>query len=1438
MINSEIGAVLAVMRRNVRWGGRYMSGDDQLEHSLIQSLKALRRQIFSWHHQWHAVNPALYLQPFLDVIRSDEAGAAITSVALSSVYKILTLDVIDQNTVNVEDAMHLVVDSVTSARFEVPDASSEEVVLTKILQVLLACMKNKASVMISNQHVCNIVNTCFRIVHQAGTKSELLQQIARYTLHELVRCIFSHLQDVDNTDHTLVNGSSNLKLETGGLKNDYTFGSRQSENGNLGSEYDNQSLPSNFSPATASVVTATVIDENTAIAISGNEGVPYDMHLTEPYGVPCMLEIFSFLCSLLNVVEHTGMGPRSNTIAFDEDVPLFALTLINSAIELGGPSIRRHPRLLSLIQDELFRNLMQFGLSMSPLILSMVCSIVLNLYHHLRTELKLQIEAFFSCVILRLAQGRHGASYQQQEVAMEALVDFCRQKTFMVDMYANFDCDITCSNVFEELANLLSRSAFPVNCPLSAMHILALDGLTAVIQGMAERIANGSVSSEYSPVNLEEYNPFWMVKCENYNDPNHWVSFVRRRKYIKRRLMIGADHFNRDPKKGLEFLQGRHLLPDKLDPQSVACFFRYTAGLDKNLVGDFLGNHDEFCVQVLHEFARTFDFQDMNLDTALRLFLETFRLPGESQKIHRVLEAFSERYYEQSPHILANKDAALVLSYSMIMLNTDQHNVQVKKKMTEEDFIRNNRHINGGNDLPREFLSEIYHSICKNEIRTTPEQGAGFPEMTPSRWIDLMHKSKKSAPFIVSDSKAYLDHDMFAIMSGPTIAAISVVFDHAEHEEVYQTCIDGFLAIAKISACHHLEDVLDDLVVSLCKFTTLLNPSSVDEPLLAFGDDMKARMATVTVFTIANRYGDYIRTGWRNILDCILRLHKLGLLPARVASDAADESEVSAETVHGKPITNSLSSAHMQSIGTPRRSSGLMGRFSQLLSLDTEEPRSQPTEQQLAAHQRTLQTIQKCHIDSIFTESKFLQAESLLQLAKALIWAAGRPQKGNSTPEDEDTAVFCLELLIAITLNNRDRIGILWQGVYEHISNIVQTTVMPCALVEKAVFGLLRICQRLLPYKENIADELLRSLQLVLKLDARVADAYCEQITQEVSRLVKANASHIRSQLGWRTITSLLSITARHIEASEAGFDALLFIMSDGAHLLPANFVLCIDTARQFAESRVGQAERSVRALDLMAGSVGCLAKWTSEAKETMDEEQVSKLSQDIGEMWLRLVQGLRKVCLDQREEVRNHALFSLQRCLTGADGIYLPHGLWLQCFDLVIFTVLDDLLEIAQGHSQKDYRNMEGTLIFSMKLLSKVFLQLLPDLSQLTTFCKLWLGVLSRMEKYMKVKVRGKRSEKLQETVPELLKNSLLVMKTRGILAQRSALGGDSLWELTWLHVNNISPSLQFEVFPEQDSEHSLHKQGESAGGLVPDEVVSISSSETASHDDAGTVG
>ncbi|KAJ8547971.1 hypothetical protein K7X08_021207 [Anisodus acutangulus] len=86
---------------------------------ISESLKTLRKQIFSWQQSRQTISPALYLQPFVDVVRSDETGAPITGVALSSVFKILTLDILDLNAVNIEDAMHSVVDVVTSCRFDV-----------------------------------------------------------------------------------------------------------------------------------------------------------------------------------------------------------------------------------------------------------------------------------------------------------------------------------------------------------------------------------------------------------------------------------------------------------------------------------------------------------------------------------------------------------------------------------------------------------------------------------------------------------------------------------------------------------------------------------------------------------------------------------------------------------------------------------------------------------------------------------------------------------------------------------------------------------------------------------------------------------------------------------------------------------------------------------------------------------------------------------------------------------------------------------------------------------------------------------------------------------------------------------------------------------------------------------------------------------------------
>lgn len=83
----------------------------------------------------------------------------------------------------------------------------------------------------------------------------------------------------------------------------------------------------------------------------------------------------------------------------------------------------------------------------------------------------------------------------------------------------------------------------------------------------------------------------------------------------------------------------------------------------------------------------------------MRELLEAFRLPGEAQPIGRITETFAEHFFSYKPGTRASplssidriehslfpvnlldaiksQDATYVLAYSVIMLNTDQHNPQ------------------------------------------------------------------------------------------------------------------------------------------------------------------------------------------------------------------------------------------------------------------------------------------------------------------------------------------------------------------------------------------------------------------------------------------------------------------------------------------------------------------------------------------------------------------------------------------------------------------------------------------------------------------------------------------------------------------------------------------------------------------------------------------
>ena len=58
---------------------------------------------------------------------------------------------------------------------------------------------------------------------------------------------------------------------------------------------------------------------------------------------------------------------------------------------------------------------------------------------------------------------------------------------------------------------------------------------------------------------------------------------------------------------------------------------------------------DEENIAIMHAFVDFLDFKNAGFVDALRTFLQTFRLPGEAQKIDRFMLKFAERYIDGNP---------------------------------------------------------------------------------------------------------------------------------------------------------------------------------------------------------------------------------------------------------------------------------------------------------------------------------------------------------------------------------------------------------------------------------------------------------------------------------------------------------------------------------------------------------------------------------------------------------------------------------------------------------------------------------------------------------------------------------------------------------------------------------------------------------------------
>ncbi len=80
----------------------------------------------------------------------------------------------------------------------------------------------------------------------------------------------------------------------------------------------------------------------------------------------------------------------------------------------------------------------------------------------------------------------------------------------------------------------------------------------------------------------------------------------------------------------------------------------------------------------MYSFIDLYNFKKTSFIDALRILLSGFRLPGEGQKVDRVMEKFGEKYVRDNPSSFSSAEPAYILAYATIMLQTSLHNPQAR----------------------------------------------------------------------------------------------------------------------------------------------------------------------------------------------------------------------------------------------------------------------------------------------------------------------------------------------------------------------------------------------------------------------------------------------------------------------------------------------------------------------------------------------------------------------------------------------------------------------------------------------------------------------------------------------------------------------------------------------------------------------------------------
>ena len=529
--------------------------------------------------------------------------------------------------------------------------------------------------------------------------------------------------------------------------------------------------------------------------------------------------------------------------------------------------------MLEIVQTDLSKYLYQL-LSCDKLSLVAASTRVsILLFETMRHKLKYQLEEYLKKMV-EIIRDENQNSYELKELLLEYLAQLFHLPGMATELYLNYDCDNHCTNLYEEMTKLLSKQAFPATPQLYSTHLLSLDGLCTLIDGIEQNCQKESENKKPRSKNKAKvYNLDSGVLVAQRGNQEASVKFSSRAKIdttrhpprftsaapsieeiinIKQRKKLfhaGSELFNQKPKKGVAFLREQGLF-EADNWEQVADWLRTNPSLSKKEIGDYIG--DRHNPELLKAFVRTFDFRGDRIDEGLRKYLNAFRLPGEAPVIQRLLEAFCPVWRSANGDCYASDDDTMVLAYAIIMLNTDQHNQNVAKNatpMTVKAFKNNLRGCNGGVDFDQEMLDDVFDSIHNNEI-VLPEEQSGLKR---DEWVWKEIQTRSRTPegtyLSMSDTVAQTyDAELFEITWGPTVHALGYAFDRSNDPSIIQKAVAGFGKCAKISAFYNKSDVFDNLIITLCNKTGLTGLESYEHVAHSLGTNSKARLGTVFKF--------------------------------------------------------------------------------------------------------------------------------------------------------------------------------------------------------------------------------------------------------------------------------------------------------------------------------------------------------------------------------------------------------------------------------------------------------------------------------------------------------------------------------------------------------------------------------------------------------------